>query len=414
MIPDHFPANSSKPWAVTGAVVTPGAVVEAGVVVVLGETIVWVGAVREVPDGFREAVAAAIPAPLVLPGLVDIHCHGGGGASFPDAASVDEARLAVREHLRSGTTSLIASTVTQDRESLLRQMALLAQLADSGELVALHAEGPFLSPKRAGIQNPAFMQEPDPGLVYALAEAARGHLATMTIAPEIPGNMAANTSPGTQSVIAAIVSAGAVPSFGHTDCSAEDINVAISEALAAGATRSPRPTVTHLFNAMRPFAHRDPGPPLAALAAAEREEVAVELVGDSVHLAPEVVSDVFGIAGADNVLLVSDAMAAAGMPDGIYRLGPMDVEVKDRVARMLGGTAIASSTARSIDLVRCSVFDAGIPIADAVCAASRTPARVLGVERRVGALEVGLRADLVLTDRNFEVLAVVKTGQKVA
>ncbi|MCL2787330.1 MAG: amidohydrolase family protein [Micrococcales bacterium] len=417
-LPDRFPHDPTTLWALTGAVVTPTAVLEPGAIVLQGQTILWVGKPSEAPDAFRPAIAAATTAPLILPGLVDIHCHGGGGASFPDATTPDEVRQGAREHLAHGTTSLVASTVTQAPETLLSKMALLAGLVEDGALAAIHAEGPFISPKRPGAQNPAFIQIPNPGLIDALAEAARGHLATMTIAPEAHGTAVGNTpEPVERSAIQALANAGVIPSFGHTDCAAEDMDRAIAEAraaLAAPAARSARPTITHLYNGMRPFAHRDPGPTMAALAAAARGEAVVELVGDNTHLAPAVVAEVFDIAGADNILLITDAMAAAGMPDGAYSLGSLDVEVKDRVARLAGGTAIAGGTAHVLDVVRMSVLDAKVDLVEAVKSASQTPARVLGMERKIGALKAGMRADVLLVDADLKPQAVIKAGTQVA
>ena len=301
------------------------------------------------------------------PGLVDLHCHGGGGASFPDAVDAADAQRAVDEHRRHGTTSLVASLVTAPPDVLLRRTAVLAGLADAGEIVGIHLEGPFLSADRCGAQNPADMLDGDPELVRSLAEAAHGHLVTMTVAPEVPG---------ADEVVAALVDVGAVPSIGHTDATAEQVDEAVDRGFDLLAARSNgRLTATHLFNGMRPLHHRDPGPIAACLAAAARGELVVELVADGTHLADGTVRSVFDLVGAGSIALVTDAMAAAGMPDGEYRLGPMAVRVADGVARIADETgAIAGGVAHLLDVVR-NVVAAGIPLEDAVLAAATVPGR---------------------------------------
>ena len=409
---------SARSRAYRGRVVLPREVLDDGVVVVDGAMIAWVGPVAEAAvAGYGDVVGAAgepSHGNTILPGLVDLHDHGGGGASFPDAGDADTARVAVREHLAHGTTSLVASLVTAPRDVLLARTGMLANLADAGEIAGIHLEGPFLSPDRCGAQNPADMLPGDPELVRAVAEAARGHLVTMTVAPEIAGVQ----EPG--GVIETLVEVGAVPSIGHTDAhwSVTESGIAVGAAAlerAGARARSPRLTATHLFNGMRPLHHRDPGPIAACLEAARRGKIVVELVGDGTHLDPGTVATVFELVGADAVALVTDAMAAAGMADGAYQLGPMGVVVADGVARLADGSAeggaIAGGTAHLLDVVRHTV-SAGIPLPDAVRAASLTPAGVLG-RTDVGALEAGRRADLVVTDADLAVREVVRAGETV-
>ena len=390
-----------------GRVVTPAAVIEDGVVVVEGETIAWVGpAVEAAGHGWTDAPeAGASPTPL-LPGLVDVHDHGGGGAGFPDAQTPDEARVAIREHLAHGTTTLVASLVTATPATLRQRVGVLTALAEAGELAGIHLEGPFLSTIRCGAQDPDLIQTPDADLVRELAEAAQGYLVTMTVAPELVGVA------GDGGVIEALVTAGALPSFGHTDASWAQTSAAVADARArldaTPGRRSARPTVTHLFNGMRPLAHRDPGPIPELLAAAGRGDVVVELIGDGTHLAPELVRSIFELVGADNVALVTDAMAAAGMADGAYRLGSQDVTVTDGVARLTHGGAIAGGTAHLLDVLRTTVAG-GVPLVDAVRAAATTPASVLG-DPRLGALEVGRRADVAVTDADLRIIEVLRAG----
>ena len=228
--------STDTPLVLRGRLVTPRGILDDGVVVVDGATIVWVGPADGLPGGWTAPEPSGT---TILPGLVDLHCHGGGGASFPDAIDAADAQRAVDEHRRHGTTSLVASLVTAPPEILLQRTAVLAALADAGEIVGIHLEGPFLSAHRCGAQNPADMLDGDPELVRSIAEAARGHLVTMTVAPEVPG---------ADEVVAALVDVGAVPSIGHTDASAEQVDEAVDrgfDLLAAGSNG--RLTATHLF-----------------------------------------------------------------------------------------------------------------------------------------------------------------------
>jgi N-acetylglucosamine-6-phosphate deacetylase len=415
---------------------------------------------REAPKWFPGEIAKALERArtwrgLILPGLVDIHCHGGGGQSFPDAATADDALVAVREHLRHGTTSLVASLVTDAPEVLIRQVGLLAELCEAGDLAGIHLEGPFLSARRAGAQDPAKMQAPDAELVRAVAEAARGWFAVMTVAPELAGVVAgvvsgsgsaapgggaaaageaasgysggeaasgkgggetASGKTGAESVIGALAAAGAVASFGHTDCSAEQMAAAVAEAgralAAAGARFGRVPTATHLFNGMRPIHHRDPGPAMEAMGQAARGRMTVELVADGVHLDRRLVEAVFATVGWRNVALVTDAMAAAGMPDGTYQLGPAAVTVAGGVARLTGGESIAGGTSHLLDVVR-SAWRGGVSLEEAVGSASLVPARVLGLERSVGSLAPGRAANLILADSELNPVEVYKSGRLV-
>ncbi|MCK6212641.1 N-acetylglucosamine-6-phosphate deacetylase [Georgenia sp. EYE_87] len=391
---------------VRGRVVTPQGVIDDGAVVLEGASIRWVGPAVEAP-GAPPSGPPDDDGRLVLPGLVDLHCHGGGGASFPDAETAEDVLRAVHEHRRHGTTSLVASLVTAAPGTLRSRVALLAGLADAGEIAGVHLEGPFLSVVRCGAQDPALIIEPDPALTTDLLELGGGHVVTMTVAPEHAGNR--------DGVAAALVAGGALPSWGHTDAGPGDTRAALEAGAtllaAADGARSARATVTHLFNGMHPLHHRDPGPIGEFLAAARRGDAVVELIADGTHLHPELVREVYELVGRDSVVLVTDAMAAAGMPDGAYRLGSQDVTVAGGVARLSGGGSIAGGTAHLLDVVRTTVAG-GVPLVDAVYMASTGPARVLG-DDGVGALEAGRRADLVVTDAQLRPVRVVRHGQEV-
>ena len=289
---------------------------------------------------------------------------------------------------------------------------LLAPLVDQGELAGIHFEGPFVSEERCGAQDPTFIVDPDVDLTRRLLDASRGHAVTMTLAPEKPGAY------GPGSVAEALISGGALPSWGHTDSDPVHARNALEYSRAqlarvpSGVRRSPRATVTHLFNGMRPLHHRDPGPIAEFVSDAARGGAVVELISDGVHLHPSVVRDIYETVGRDQCVLVTDAMAAAGMADGSYQLGPQAVTVAGGVARLTDGGSIAGGTSHLLDCVRVAVRQAGIPLTDAVFMASVQGARILG-DGDVGRLAAGLRADVVETDGDLRPLRVWRCGELV-
>ncbi|MDT3395942.1 N-acetylglucosamine-6-phosphate deacetylase [Streptomyces sp. B1866] len=328
----------------------------------------------------------------IVPGFVDAHVHGGGGASF-SAGTAEEALAVARTHRAHGTTTMVASTVTGDLDDLARQAAALAELVRQGDLAGVHFEGPFLSRHRCGAHEPALLRDPDPADVRKLLDAARGTARMMTLAPELPGGLDS---------IRLLADSGVVAAVGHTEATYESTLAAIE----AGAT-----VATHLFNAMPPLLHRVPGPVAALL---EDERVTVELINDGTHLHPVVLRLAFDRAGADRVAFITDAMAAAGMGDGSYPLGPMRVEVADGVARIGDGPTAGSIAGSTLTLDRAfqrAVAIDGLTVAQASRALSGTPARLLGVDDRVGSLEAGKDADLVVLGADFALVGVMRRGE---
>ncbi|MFI1965820.1 N-acetylglucosamine-6-phosphate deacetylase [Streptomyces pathocidini] len=365
-------------------VVLPTGVVEDGRVTVEGSAIAG-----NVPDD-RQATAYELPRDhWVVPGFVDLHVHGGGSASF-SAGTAEEALTAIGTHRRHGTTTTVASTVTGDLDELARQASALSELVEQGDLAGLHFEGPFISHHRCGAHEPSLLRDPDPADVRKLVDAARGTARMMTLAPELPGGLDSVRLLADHGVIAAV---------GHTDGSYDTTRAAID----AGAT-----VATHLFNAMPPLAHRAPGPIAALL---EDERVSVELINDGVHLHPAVLELAFHRAGASRVALVTDAMGAAGSGDGFYPLGGLEVEVKDGVARLVEGGSIAGSTLTLDTAFRRAATIDRIPVEQIVEAVSANPARLLGVADRVGSLEPGKDADLVVLDGEFRLVGVARKGE---
>ncbi len=373
-----------------GRIVTPGGVLSPGWIRLAGPLIDAVGS-----GDARDQPALDLRGQWVLPGFVDMHVHGGGGASFTEGTG-GEARKAAGFHRAHGSTSMLASLVTAPLAELEARAAMLAGLADDGTIAGLHLEGPFLSPARRGAQDPRHMLAPDVAVFERLHAAARGHLRVITLAPELPG---------AARVIEAATRAGVTVAAGHTDASAE----ATLAAVDAGATHA-----THLFNGMRPLHHREPG---AAGALLDRDEVTCEVIADGVHLHDIAIRLAARVKGPGRLVLVSDAMAAAGMPDGSYRLGSMRVTVAGGVARLrqdpAQAGAIAGSTATLAGVVRHAIA-AGLPVPDVAAAASTTPARILGLGHRTGALRPGLAADLVVCDDDFRPHAVMRHGEWLA
>ncbi|MEU6918279.1 N-acetylglucosamine-6-phosphate deacetylase [Streptomyces olindensis] len=380
--PHPHPATAGHPTVLTGAtVVLPSGTVENGRVAIEGTRIA-----RVEPEN---AQVIDVTDHYVIPGFVDIHNHGGGGASFTSGSAEDVLR-GIHTHRLHGTTTLVASTVTGDMDTLARRAGLLSELAEQGEIAGIHFEGPFISPCRKGAHSEELLRDPDPAEVRKLIDAARGRAAMVTLATELPGGLDSVRLLSEHGVIAAV---------GHTDATYEQT----VQAIDAGAT-----VATHLFNAMPPLGHRSPGPIAALL---EDDRITVELINDGTHLHPAALQLAFHRAGAHRVAFITDAMDAAGFGDGRYWLGPLEVEVADGVARLAADGTIAGSTLTLDRAFQRAVAVDGLSVEDAVRALSATPARLLGMSDRIGSLEPGKDADLVLLDAAFELKGVMRRGE---
>lgn len=397
--------DSPRRTVLSGRVHTGYAEYEKGLVVVEDGRVVYAGPQPDHPSGRPGEHHVLEPGQRILPGLVDVHCHGGFGADF-SSSTEGPIRATLEAFHRQGTTTLVASLVTASRENLLAAIPRLAALTRQGLLAGIHLEGPFLSTARCGAQDPAWMRDPDLGLAAHLIAAAAGTLRTMTFAPELPGS---------HELTEILVAHKVLPSLGHTNADTDTIKAALRhlEALlsAAPGDGMPRvPTVTHLFNAMPAIHHRSPGPVPACLSAAAQGRAVVELIGDGTHLDPCIVAWAFQLAGADNIALVTDAMAATGLSDGTYILGSAEVRVKDGVAMLVSDGSIAGGTATMLDVLRETVA-AGVPFNDALRSATVVPARVLGLSDEVGSLMTGTLADLLVVDENLQLSAVMRRGE---
>jgi len=309
-----------------------------------------------VGNGTNAELAPAGDGRITVPGLVDLHGHGGGGAS----AEGDEAaiRRVLSAHRAHGTTRQLLSLVANPIPELAASLARLrAVAAEEAQLVGAHLEGPFLAPARRGAHDPTHLLPPAPEHVAALLAAGAGVLRMVTIAPELPGALEA---------IRAFIDAGVIVAVGHTEADTATVHAAFD----AGAR-----VLTHAFNAMPPIAGREPGPLGAALADGR---VTIEVIADGVHVHPDNLRWLFE-AAPGRVAAVTDAMAAAGAADGLYRLGGLDVAVSDGRAVIAGTERLAGSTL-TLDRAIAVLVAAGVPLQAAVDAATVVPARVLGIE----------------------------------
>ncbi|GEP47854.1 N-acetylglucosamine-6-phosphate deacetylase [Microbacterium saccharophilum] len=349
-----------------------GVVTQAGV----GDT--W----RDLPAGDVVDAAGA----YLAPGFIDLHGHGAGGATFDDGPDAIATGRAV--HRAHGTTRAVISLVTASVDDLAARAAMVADLAEQdATILGSHLEGPFLSVLHKGAHTVELLRDPDPASVDRLIDAGRGTIRQITLAPELPGGLAA---------VARLVDAGIAVAVGHTDATAEQAAAAFD----AGAT-----LLTHAFNTMRGIHHRAPGPVVAAM---RDDRVTLELIADGIHVHPDVITLAF--AGAPGrIALVTDAMAAAGTVDGRYELGGLAVTVTDGVARLDSNGAIAGSTLTQDAALRLAVR-CGVSLPDAVAAVSTVPARALGLGRRFGSLRVGMEADAVLLDDALSVTGVWVSG----
>jgi N-acetylglucosamine-6-phosphate deacetylase len=332
-----------------------------------------------------------VPEALLVPGFVDIHVHGGGGASYTDGNDADILRAAMF-HRSHGTTTTLASLVTASPADLLTAVAVLAESTRAGTVAGIHLEGPWLSAARCGAHDPTQLRDPTPAEIDALLAAGGGAIRMVTLAPE---RAASNDA------ITRFVDAGVIVAVGHTEATYEQTRRAVELGATVG---------THLFNAMRPVHHREPGPALALL---EDARVTVELIADGVHVHPAMLRAVIEAAGADRVALVTDATAAAGLGDGEFRLGAVQIDVVKRVARVRGTSTIAGSTA-TMDQLFLAAAGLGsgrdAALAAAVQMTATTPARALGLDN-VGSLRAGADANLVVLDRDLQVTAFMADGE---
>ncbi len=328
------------------------------------------------------------------PGFIDVHIHGAGGHDVMEGT--DSALTAVAKKVaQNGTTSFVATTVTADPEMICMSAEGIAkyigsqQLAEGSraEVLGIHFEGPFISPARRGVHPPQFIRLPSSELLRRFVESAGGHAQMLTIAPELLGAMPC---------IDAAQKAGMVVGIGHTDATYEQARAA----MARGVHHA-----IHVYNAMRPFSHRDSGVIGAVLTT---PEVSAELIADGVHVDETAMRLLVQAKGAGGMILISDGTAATGMPDGKYSLGGLEVTVSGGVCRD-GEGHLAGSTL-TLDRALRNIVHLGAPLADVLRMLTLNPAKLLGIEYKKGSLRAGADADIILLDEALNVTQVWTRG----
>lgn len=331
----------------------------------------------------------------ILPGLVDIHFHGCAGHDFCDG-TIEAMRAVASYELAHGITSICPATMTLPIQQIYDICVTCAEAVARekleggiplGEVLrGIYLEGPFISMEKRGAQNPEYIHKPDIELLYKLQHAAQGLIRIVTIAPETEGALECiRDSIGDFRF-----------SIAHTCADYETARRAIEEGAAH---------VTHLYNAMPPFMHREPG---VIGAAAESDKVTVELICDGFHIHPSVVRNTFRLFGAERIVLISDSMMAVGMGDGTYKLGGQDVQVRDGLATFADGT-LAGSVRNLYDCMLTAIR-MGVPKEAAIRAVTYNPARVIGIDGECGILREGGRADIIVADGELGLREVIKSG----
>ena len=321
---------------------------------------------------------------LVLPGLVDIHSHGAAGEDFSDG-NPEGLKKILQYEKRCGITSYCPTSMTFPKERLRQIFASIkgAQTEDGATIVGINMEGPFLDPAKKGAHVEEWIAAPDVAFVRELNQDADGLVRLVTLAPNMDG---------AEEFIKEMHEEVCI-SLGHT---AADYDCA-SRAMKLGAHH-----VTHLYNAMQPFGHRAPGLIGAAM---DDPECMVELICDGYHIHPSAIRAAFRMFGPERVILISDSMRATGMENGTYELGGQEVTVKNRKAVLKDGTLAGSAT--NLYGCMCKAVEFGIPLEQAIMAATANPARSIGIFDRVGSIRIGKQADLLLVSENLELKRVI-------
>lgn len=361
---------------VNGTAVLPDREVPDALVLLEGEKISYAGprSGADIPEGAAQVDAAGL---FVLPGLIDTHVHGTHGDDVMLHGADGIRRISAR-FPQYGTTAWLPSTISARHSDLMAAIegcvAAQQNPTDGAEVVGLHVEGPYINRKRKGAQPAEGVRDPNFDEVRELLLASQGLMRVMTLAPELPGGL---------ELIRLLVAEGVIASIGHTDATYDQA----LEGIAAGATHA-----THLFNAMRPIHHRDPGVITACL---NEPQVLAEVIPDGVHLHPHIVRLCLRTKGADRAALITDAFSATGLPEGTHTLGPHKVRVEGSVCVLEDGT-IAGSILTMDRAIGNAMEFAGVSRVEAVRMASLVPARIAGCADRKGSLEAGKDADVIL------------------
>ncbi|WP_339305941.1 N-acetylglucosamine-6-phosphate deacetylase [Paenibacillus sp. FSL R5-0519] len=381
-----------------GKLLLSNEILEDGVLAWRDGKILYAGVPEGLPEQIRrEALQLSVPDHgLIVPGFIDIHVHGGNGEDFMDA-SLEVLDKITSFHSTQGTTAMLATSMTAPKERLDSVLAEVARYR-SGEmryaqLEGVHLEGPFFSPKWPGAQNPEHIILPDVSWLETWEKQYPGLIRQVTLAPEREGALEVISWLREQRITAAL---------GHTDATYEEVERAVEAGLHHA---------VHTFNAMTPLHHRQPG---AAGAVLSDPRISAEVIADGIHVHPAAISILAQLKQQDDQLvLITDAMSAAGLDDGEYKIGDLPVIVKHGEARLKDGGALAGSTLTMIRGFRYLVQEVGLSLKAASRAASLTPARLLGIDHRTGSLAQGKQADIVLLNAELDIEGVWVKGRRV-
>lgn len=365
---------------------TEDGIIQNGFIKIKNQKIVELGSTRELTYDDDYEIIEIPPQYKAIPGFIDVHIHGVNGADVMDA---DKSALdtMVSSLPKEGTTSFLATTMTQAKEeiekALMNAGQFIEEQASNGkaEILGIHLEGPFVNPKKAGAQPVQYMIEPELSLFKKWQELSKGNIKLVTLAPELSGGL---------EMIRYLKANGIVASIGHTDAKYEEV----AEAIHAGANH-----VTHLFNQMRGLHHREPGVVGAAFL---KDELLVEMIADGVHVRPEMIELAFKLKRKEGLILITDSMRAKCLKNGQYDLGGQKVNVKDGKAFLDDGT-LAGSILRLGDAVKNFLAYTGCSLEDAIVMASVNPAKQLNVYDRKGSLTAGKDADIIILDEHLNV-----------
>ncbi|MBT2758703.1 N-acetylglucosamine-6-phosphate deacetylase [Mesobacillus foraminis] len=369
-------------------------IIENGFIKIEGEKIVELGEMAQLRNGETYLEVDIPPAHKAIPGLIDVHIHGVAGADTMDATP--EALETMAKALPGeGTTSFLATTITQGKMEIEKALENAAeyinhsQAPGKAEILGVHLEGPFVNEKRAGAQPVEHMVKPDTDLFNKWQELSQKNIKLVTLAPEIPGGL---------ELVKHLRDSGVVASIGHSDASFEEVK----EAAEAGATQ-----VTHLYNQMRGFHHREPGVVGAAFLL---DELMAEIIVDGIHARPEAVKIAFKQKGSEGLILITDSMRAKCLKNGVYDLGGQDVTVEDGKAVLCDGT-LAGSILKLGDGVKNIMAYTGCGLEEAIEMTSGNPAKQLNVYDRKGSIAPGKDGDLVILDEEHNIYLTLCKGK---
>ncbi|MEM3562944.1 MAG: N-acetylglucosamine-6-phosphate deacetylase [Candidatus Jordarchaeaceae archaeon] len=376
-----------------GRILTPSREISNGVILVQGSKIVSLGVNGELTVP-QDAKTLNFEDKIAVPGFLDIHIHGGGGHDVMEASEEATISLALFAS-RHGVTSLLPSTVSAPHNSLLKVVRILGEMVGretgGAEVLGINLEGPYINPKMRGAHNYKHIRPPSVGEFKDLWKMSGEQLKIVTQAPELEG---------AEKLLAELRKLGVVAAVGHSDATYSEVLEAVSLGLSH---------VTHIFNGMRGFHHREPGAVGAALLS---DKLTAEVISDNIHVHPEAVRLLTKVKDPSLIVLVTDSIMAAGMPDGEYRLGSRRVTVKNGVCRLKSGS-LAGSTLTMDVAIRNTMQATGLPLQVVLGMATVNPARVIGVHDRKGSLAPGKDADITIIDSEVNIYATMVKGKMV-